>query len=205
MADVAAPPHELQGLIDTLHAKYVANVSGQVATYIPELGKANPDHFGICMITADGRVFERGDCDQPFTIQSISKPFAFGLAVEEIGAEEVLRRVSVEPSGDVFNSIELQNGSNRPFNPMINTGAITVSAMLHARHGAGTFDHLLERFSSIAGRQLEGDAPRGLSGREARFGARRQREVIAAATILEAVMAGDLWDGPKYRTRSRVT
>ena len=157
MADVAAPPHELQGLIDTLHAKYVANVSGQVATYIPELGKANPDHFGICMITADGRVFERGDCDQPFTIQSISKPFAFGLAVEEIGAEEVLRRVSVEPSGDVFNSIELQNGSNRPFNPMINTGAITVSAMLHARHGAGTFDHLLERFSSIAGRQLEVD------------------------------------------------
>ena len=132
MADVAAPPHELQSLIDTLHAKYVANDSGQVATYIPELGKANPDHFGICLITADGRVFEAGDCDQPFTIQSISKPFAFGLAVEEMGADEVLRRVSVEPSGDTFNSIELQNGSNRPFNPMINTGAITVSALLHA-------------------------------------------------------------------------
>ena len=157
MPEVAAPPHELQSLIDALHTKYVTNHSGQVATYIPELGKANPDHFGICLITADGRVFEAGDCDQPFTIQSISKPFAFGLAVEEMGADEVLRRVSVEPSGDAFNAIHLQTGSNRPFNPMINSGAITVSALLHSIHGHRTFDHLLERFSSIAGRQLHID------------------------------------------------
>ncbi|HEV8395859.1 MAG TPA: glutaminase A [Vicinamibacterales bacterium] len=154
MADVAAPAHELQVLIDALHTKYAPNDSGQIATYIPELAKANPTHFGICLITTDGRVFEAGDCDTPFTIQSISKPFAFGLAVEEMGADEVLRRVSVEPSGDAFNSIQLQTESNRPFNPMINSGAITVSALLHARHGAGTFDHLLERFSAIAGRQL---------------------------------------------------
>jgi glutaminase len=157
MPDVVAPPHELQLLIDALHAKSVGNHAGQVATYIPELGKANPDHFGICLITTDGRVFEAGDCDAPFTIQSISKPFAFGLAVEEMGADEVLQRVSVEPSGDSFNSIELQAASNRPFNPMINTGAITVSALLHARHGPRTFDHLLERFSAIAGRQLSID------------------------------------------------
>ena len=158
MADLAAPTtHELQTLIDTLHAKYLPVSRGEVATYIPELGKANPDHFGICLVAADGQVFEAGDCDQPFTIQSISKPFAFGLAVEELGQELVLQRVSVEPSGDAFNSIELQNGSNRPFNPMINTGAITVSAMLHARHGKRTVDHLLERFSAIAGRQLSID------------------------------------------------
>src|SRR6187455_1100841 len=119
MPNVAAPAHELQILIDSLHSKYKANHAGEVATYIPELGKANPDHFGISMITTDGRVFEAGDCDAPFTIQSISKPFAFGLAVEEMGADEVLQRVSVEPSGDAFNSIELQNRSNRPFNPLI--------------------------------------------------------------------------------------
>jgi glutaminase len=157
MAETAAPPHELQTMIDSLHDKYASDTSGRVATYIPELGKANPEHFGICLITADGRTFEAGDCDQPFTIQSISKPFAFGLAVEEMGADQVLNRVSVEPSGDAFNSIELQTGSNRPFNPMINTGAITVSALLHSIHGDRTFDHLLERFSAIAGRQLEID------------------------------------------------
>jgi glutaminase len=157
MTDAGSPPHELQTLIDDLHAKYLPATDGQVATYIPELGHANPEHFGICVITADGRVFEAGDCDQPFTIQSISKPFAFGLAVEELGQDQVLRRVSVEPSGDAFNAIELQNGSNRPFNPMINSGAITVSAMLHGLHGDRTFDHLLERFSAIAGRQLSID------------------------------------------------
>jgi glutaminase len=151
MTGVAIPTHELQTLIDTLHAKYASNDTGE-ATYIPALGKAKPAHFGISLISTDGRTFEAGDCDVPFTIRSISKPFAFGLAVEEIGADEVLRRVSVELSGDAFNSIELQNGSNRPFNPMINTGVIPVSALLHSIHGDRTFDHLLERFNAIAGR-----------------------------------------------------
>jgi len=157
MTDVAAPPNELYALVSTLHSKYSLNVTGEVATYIPELGKANPDHFGVSLVATDGRMFEAGECQQLFTIQSISKPFAFGLAVEELGADNVLQRVSVEPSGDAFNSIELQTGSNRPFNPMINTGAITVSALLHASHGSKTFDHLLDRFSAIAGRQLSMD------------------------------------------------
>jgi glutaminase len=48
-----------------------------VATYIPELGKANPDHFGICLATVDGQSFCAGDCDEEFTIQSICKPLLF--------------------------------------------------------------------------------------------------------------------------------
>jgi glutaminase len=66
----------------------------------------------------------------------------------------VFEHVGVEPSGDAFNAIELQNGSNRPFNPMINTGAITVTALLHARYGVRTTEYLLDRFSILAGRQL---------------------------------------------------
>jgi len=146
--------HELQILIEDLHRQYQTLNDGELATYIPELGKANPDHFGICITTADGRVFEVGDCDQPFTIQSISKPFTFGMALEELGHAKVFEHVGVEPSGDAFNSIELQRGSNRPFNPMINTGAITVTALLHARHGERAMEHMLERFSAAAGRQL---------------------------------------------------
>ena len=148
---------ELQTLVNDVYEKYLSDTRGHVATYIPELSKANPDDFGVCLVTADGRVFEAGCCDQPFTIQSISKPFTFGLALEEFGREKVLQHVGVEPSGDAFNSIELQSGTNRPFNPMINTGAITVTALLHAAHGNETFDHLLERFSTIAGRQLSLD------------------------------------------------
>ena len=77
--------HQLQELIDQLHAKHVPLTAGQVATYIPELGKANPEHFGICVVTAEGDVMAAGDCDVPFTIQSISKPFTFGMALEDLG------------------------------------------------------------------------------------------------------------------------
>lgn len=147
----------MQLLVNRVHAKYQPLCDGQVATYIPELTKANPDDFGVCLVTSDGRVFEAGDCDRPFTIQSISKPFTFGMAIDELGQERVLQRVGVEPSGDAFNSIELQPGNNRPFNPMVNAGAITVTALLHAQHRQGALAHLLDRFSTIAGRQLEID------------------------------------------------
>ncbi len=149
---------ELQTMVDYLHAKYQVLTEGEVASYIPELQKADPDDFGISLMTTDGQIFEAGDFDRPFTIQSISKAFTFGIAVEELGRETISKHVSVEPSGDAFNSIELQNGTNRPFNPMVNTGAITVTALLHARHGDRTLEHLLDRFSSIAGRRLTIDS-----------------------------------------------
>jgi glutaminase len=149
--------HELQILIDRLHDEYKLLTEGEVATYIPELRKADPEHFGICVATADGRVFAVGDVEQPFTIQSISKPFTFGMALEEFGHETVRRHVDVEPSGDAFNSIQLQNGSNRPHNPMVNSGAITVTALLYQRYGAETFDRVLSRFSAAAGRPLSMD------------------------------------------------
>ena len=149
--------HELQIAIEELHDKYQSLTEGQVATYIPELGKADPEHFAVCLATATGRVFEVGDCERPFTIQSISKPFTFGMAIEEFGHAKVARHVGVEPSGDAFNAINLQQGSNRPHNPMINSGAITITALLHARYGEDTFDLMLDRFSRAAGRRLAVD------------------------------------------------
>jgi len=150
----SAPRHEVQALVDDLYDKHRGGREGHVATYIPELTKVNPENFGICVVTAGGRVFEAGDCDVPFTIQSISKPLTYGLAMDEFGAEKVHQHVGVEPSGDAFNAIELHGATNRPFNPMINTGAITVTALLHSRHGDRTFEHILDCFSTIAGRQL---------------------------------------------------
>ena len=146
--------HELQETIEDLHLKYRALTEGQVATYIPELGKADPEDFAVSLATASGQVFEAGDYDRPFTIQSISKPFTFGLALETFGPSRVATHVGVEPSGDAFNAINLQHGTNRPHNPMINSGAITVTALLHSRFGDETFDILLDRLSVAAGRQL---------------------------------------------------
>jgi glutaminase len=149
--------HRLQELIEELHRKHAENQAGEVATYIPELGKADPDDFGIAVVTADGRVYEIGDSDRLFTIQSISKPFTYGMALECYGQEEVSRHVGVEPSGDAFNSIQLESGTNRPFNPMINAGAITVSALLYDYFGSEAFEIMLARFSAAAGRPLTFD------------------------------------------------
>ena len=146
--------HELQTTIEELRDRYQSLHDGSVATYIPELGRANPDDFGISIATTEGRVFEAGDCDRPFTIQSISKPFAFGLAVEELGAEEVLRRVSVEPSGDAFNSIELEPRTMRPFNPMINAGAIAIASMIKKSSRDAGVQHYVNKMQLAAGRTL---------------------------------------------------
>jgi len=149
--------HELQATIEYLHDKYRTLNDGNVATYIPELGKADPSLFGIAAVSTDGRLFAVGDYDHAFTIQSISKTFTFGMAVEDLGHERVLKHVGVEPSGDAFNAIELQSGTNRPFNPMVNSGAITVTSLLHVQHGDGTIDRVLETLSAAAGRQLSID------------------------------------------------
>ena len=115
---------------------------GNVATYIPELGKANKSALGITLLTKDGRCYEMGDTETRFTIQSISKVISLIKALELLGKDVVFERVGMEPSGEAFNSlVELDLNSNRPYNPMINSGAITISSMLLDHID---FDSLLE-------------------------------------------------------------
>src|SRR5438270_9410557 len=94
-----------------IHHEHSSVKEGQVATYIPELAKADPEWFGICLVTTNGAVYETGDSRQAFTIQSISKPFVYGLALEDNGRLPVLQKVGVEPTGDAFNLISLDPGS----------------------------------------------------------------------------------------------
>ena len=104
---------------------------GEVASYIPELSKADKNHLGLCIYTKDGRRYSIGDTNVRFTIQSISKIITLAVALESYGFDEVFEKVDVEPSGEAFNSlIDLDLNSNKPLNPMINSGALTVSSML---------------------------------------------------------------------------
>ena len=149
--------HEIQNLIEMIHTRYAQQQDGEVATYIPQLSKANPEHFGIAILSTNGQIFECGDTGHLFTIQSISKPLTYGMALENFGEEAVFKKINVEPSGDKFNSIELEPDTNRPFNPMVNAGAITASAMLFDKYGKNAIDFILEKFSLAAGRSLEID------------------------------------------------
>jgi glutaminase len=138
------------------HQEFGSDSNGALANYIPELTKANPAHFGICIATVDGYVHEIGDSLAPFTLQSISKAFVFALALETLGAERVESTIGVEPSGDAFNSIRL-DANNRPFNAMVNAGAIACSGLMCEAEGAGAFDRVLHELGRFAGRTLDVD------------------------------------------------
>jgi glutaminase len=137
-----------------LHREISSVKDGAVATYIPELAKANPDWLGICLVTASGTIYEVGDTRQEFTIQSISKPFVYGLALEDIGRAAILQKVGVEPTGDAFNSISLDPVTGRPRNPMINAGAIATAGLIAGKTPAAAFKRILETFSLYAGHPL---------------------------------------------------
>jgi len=101
-----------------------------VGYHRPEIPGAEQKSFSICLATTDGEVFVAGDHDLPFALQSISKTFVYGLALEACGRERVLARVGVEPSGDTFNSIVFDERHNRPFNPMVNAGALATTDLV---------------------------------------------------------------------------
>ncbi|MEI9865089.1 MAG: glutaminase A [Limisphaerales bacterium] len=145
------PTSPVLDYLEQLHQEFSAVNDGTVATYIPGLAKANPNWFGICLVTATGSVYEVGDSRQPFTIQSISKPFVYGLALEDNGRTEVLNKVGMEPTGDAFNSISLEPGTGRPRNPMINAGAIATTSLIAGKSAATRLQRLLDMFTLYTG------------------------------------------------------
>jgi glutaminase len=144
-------------VLKTLHQRYASYREGKVADYIPELSKADPDWFGICIATRDGHLYEVGDTRQKFTIQSISKALSYGLALEDRGEDHVLSRIGVEPSGDVFNAISLKPHTGAPFNPMINAGAIATCGQILKVDGESRIQRITRYLSRCAGGQLEID------------------------------------------------
>ena len=104
---------------------------GKTADYIPELGRRDPNHLGICVFTKDGKKYQAGDSQIRFTIQSISKVINLVAALEQRGFDYVFSKVGMEPSGEAFNSlVELDLTSSYPFNPMTNSGAIAIASFL---------------------------------------------------------------------------
>lgn len=145
----------LQAFLKNLYLTYQPLREGKVASYIPELAKASAEWFSICIATIDGQVFEVGDSSQLFTIQSISKVFVYGMALEDHGRETILRKVGVEPTGDPFDSIiRLDEYSKRPDNPMINAGAIATTNLIQGSDPTDRLNRLLGMFRRYTGRDL---------------------------------------------------
>lgn len=135
------------------------DTSGQPAQYIPELAGADPERLAAVVATIDGEVYGAGDSDAEFTIQSISKPFVYALALADRGFDAVLDKVGVEPSGEAFNEVSLEHDTGRPFNPMINAGALTVQSLIGSwgSDPAERGERVRRGLSAFAGRELTVD------------------------------------------------
>ncbi|NBD27330.1 glutaminase A [Paenibacillus glycinis] len=126
---------------------------GRVASYIPELAKAPGAALGITVLGRSGESVSAGDTELLFTMQSISKVFTLLLALMDNGEEGVFAKVGMEPTGDDFNSmlkLELVE-PGKPFNPLINAGAIAISSLIHGSTPAAKTERVLAFFSEAAG------------------------------------------------------
>lgn len=126
---------------------------GQVAQYIPQLARVDPEQYAVAVCSVDGQQFEIGDSDVDFCIQSCCKPIIYSLALEEHGAEEVHRYVGREPSGQGFNELTL-NKEKKPHNPMINAGAImSCSLIAKGMPISDRFEYVMDRIKALSGGQ----------------------------------------------------
>jgi len=107
---------------------------GKVADYIPALADVAANNLGIAVCLRDGTVFQAGDAETRFSIQSISKVLSLSVALTRYDDAEIWQRVGKEPSGQPFNSlVQLELEQGKPRNPFINAGALVICDLLETR------------------------------------------------------------------------
>ncbi len=147
----------VRDLLASVYDACVDDRSGELYRGAAALDDIDPDSFGIALTTSDGYAYEVGDTRLPFYIQSISKPFVYGIALTDQGTDAVDAKIDVEPSGELYNEISLHPTTHRPRNPMINAGAIVAASMVGGANPEEQVDHIVDVFSAYAGRRLAVD------------------------------------------------
>lgn len=175
---------DYDALLSELYNEFHPNRDGELATYIPELAKADPNHFGIAIVLVDGTVYHIGEAEHLFSIQSVSKPFTYGMALADNGRDAVLERVAVEPDGKKFNSIVLDEHTGRPSNPMMNAGAIAVSDLIEGVTITDKLNRLLDVFKCYTGHDVHLDAPIFTSERLTSYRNRAMTNLMFASGVV---------------------
>ncbi|VDP23290.1 unnamed protein product [Soboliphyme baturini] len=101
----------------------------KIADYIPQATAQPQKSWGVAVCTIDGQRAAWGDYALPWCMQSVCKPFIYGIALDTLGDETVHKYVGQEPSGGLSDDISLDS-HNRPHNPMINAGTIVILSLL---------------------------------------------------------------------------
>jgi len=129
-------------------ARYYASGRGY---YPPDQAGDERDTFAICIATVDGTLYRVGAHDVPFPLHSLSKVFSYALALADHRREDILTRVGVEPSGDAFNSLVFDERHHRPYNPMVNAGALVTSDLVGGASAERKLERLLDLLRTFAG------------------------------------------------------
>lgn len=150
----------VSSILSQLHTEFSSLKEGKPYVCDPSVSQIDPDRFGICAVDVDGRAIGVGDWQYPFLIQSISKVFVYGQALEDHGRDYVHRRVDVEPSGAPYDAIiKLEQKSKRPFNPMVNTGGIATTSMIKGKTRGQRLQRILDMYGKYMGHEVSLDAP----------------------------------------------
>lgn len=152
-----APAYEkVQNIMEEAYEQFLSDNSGAPADYIPELAKVEPDLYGISIVTVDGVVFNIGDTDHTFSIQSISKVYTLAMVMEELGEDAILEKLGTEPTGMPFNSVlAIEFQPSRVGNPLVNAGAIATASLLQGANEKEKWLKILDFYSACAGEKLE--------------------------------------------------
>jgi glutaminase len=194
--ELAVSPDEFREYargVEAMYADLLPNRDGEVADYIPTLLNADPERFGIAICTADGQVFSIGDTADEFSVQSTSKPFNYGIALEQLGPEEVHRWVGQEQSGGAFNDPNLSLGRDgRPRNPMINAGAIGTLALVDTgRDQSDRFTTVRDTWAAMTGKRPQLHGATFLAERDTGFGNVRFANGLMQANKLRGARPND--------------
>jgi glutaminase len=145
----------LQKVMQEAYLKFKDVKEGATADYIPELAKVPADLFGVAIVTTKGEVFTIGDVDYAFSIQSVSKPFTAALVMQQQGAQAIVDKIGVEPTGLKFNAIlATQIIPQVSVNPLVNSGAIASVSMVQANNADERFNTILNFFNDLSGAKL---------------------------------------------------
>ena len=139
-----------QQLKDIYERNLTFDDSRVVSFYPPEM-ETERSRFGIGITHVDGTTFSLGDDDYAFPLHSISKVFTYAMALEDNGRQATLSRVGVEPSGEAFNSFVFDERHHRPFNPMVNAGALVTANLIKGRGREEKVERILEKLRLYAG------------------------------------------------------
>lgn len=153
------PADDLNHRVFELHRRHRSVAEAEITRYyVPGRGyvadeptAVERDQFGLCVTLVNGETHGAGDYEIPFALQSISKVFAYALALADRGSHEVLSRVGVEPSGDAYNSLIFDEYNRRPFNPMVNAGALATTGLVEGRSADEKLERLLALLRACAG------------------------------------------------------